>query len=210
MRSLTKLPEPKVLEDNGSAWTAAFVAATPAERPKHARWGHPDIRATLEAETAKRCAYCEALIGHVTFPHVEHIEPKSVVPARSHDWSNLTTACPRCNVAKGDYHNSTEPLLNPYVDDPEDHLQFIASMVFPRQPGGAGERTLRRLKLDRLDLTNARRTRLEAVFQMVQRWRAESGALKTLLAEAIRIEASDGEYTAAVRALLMAVSFPIQ
>ena len=91
MRRLTKTPKPLVLVANEEAWTVAYVAAVGTSNEKKCeKWRHPAIKQALHAETSGKCAYCEALMGDVTFPHVEHLIPKALRPELAHTWRNLT------------------------------------------------------------------------------------------------------------------------
>lgn len=55
----------------------------------------PDLRKRL----GPYCSYCERRIE--TNLAVEHVQPKSLVPALSTNWDNLLLACTNCNSIKG-------------------------------------------------------------------------------------------------------------
>ena len=55
----------------------------------------PDLRARL----GDYCSYCERQIE--TNLAVEHVQPKSVVPALTTEWTNFLLACTNCNSTKG-------------------------------------------------------------------------------------------------------------
>ncbi|MFC3243972.1 HNH endonuclease [Gordonia humi] len=78
----------------------------------------------------EKCAYCESVIEDVAPAHVEHILPKSIFPKLVLEWSNLTLCCPTCNANKKDYYSTEVSLLNPYVDDPSNHLMFLGAFVW--------------------------------------------------------------------------------
>lgn len=154
MRRLVKKPKPAVLIEHEAAWTAEYLnwragrdAGTASKDSEPRRWGHAQIRKGLEDETHRKCAYCDSLIGAVAREHIEHIEPRAHRPELVVQWENLTLACPKCNGYKGDYFSETEPLLNPYVDDLEEHLSFLGATVTYRPGSAIGQRTVLKLRL---------------------------------------------------------------
>lgn len=210
MRPLTKLGKPQVLVTNERRWTDEYVAATTsAERKKREKWGHPDIRATLTAETVGKCAYCESTIGHVSYPNVEHIIPKAKRADLAHEWNNLTSACEKCNGAKSDYYDESLAVLSPYEDSVEQRLIFYGDFVDWVEDDDRGEVTVKQLRLNRIDLVHERVKRLAEIREMYERWRTTpEGAKRTVLAAAIRIEAREGDFTRAVTAYLSFKHFP--
>jgi len=154
VRTLSKEPEPQILLTHGAQWTQEYLAASgmaAAEKKKVEKWGHKQIRETLATETSGRCAYCESRIGHVSYPHVEHIIPKSRRAELAHVWWNLTTACEVCNIAKADYWDATLAILNPYVDEVESRLVFWGDIVDWVVGDEQAELTIKKLKLNRFD-----------------------------------------------------------
>jgi uncharacterized protein (TIGR02646 family) len=97
-----------------------------------------------------KCAFCESRIVDVSFGDIEHFRPKSLVSEDAdhpgyywcaYDLSNLLPTCQLCNqhsakrgrfpiagqraYSPSDDLLKEEPLLlNPYMDDPENHLMF--------------------------------------------------------------------------------------
>ena len=104
MRRLTKGPKPQVLVLNEVAWTAAYIAGVETgQGNKYEKWRHREIKVALDEETSGKCAYCEGLMGDISYPHVEHRVPKALKPELAHVWENLTWACPQCTVRKGEF-----------------------------------------------------------------------------------------------------------
>jgi uncharacterized protein (TIGR02646 family) len=99
MRVLTKSDTPAVLISSATAWTAEYLESLRTGRPT-TPWRHSDVVGALGGETFGKCAYCEAIIADVSYPHVEHMCPKSVRPDLVVKWDNLTIACTRCNTEK--------------------------------------------------------------------------------------------------------------
>lgn len=217
VRRLTKEAKPAVLTEREAEWTASYLdwrarraAGTAARESEPRRWGHAEIRESLETETNRKCCYCDSLIGAVAHEHIEHIKPRAHRPELVVNWENLTLACPKCNGYKGDYFSDTEPLLNPYTDDPQEHLSFLGATVTYRPGSEIGQRTVLKLRLYRTDLMLARSRRVEQVAQLVHQWAQADGLLAETLAEIINEEASaDAEHAATIQAYLRHIGFPL-
>ena len=165
-----------------------------------------DVKTLLRAETSDKCAYCESKIPHVDYGDVEHILPKKIRPELRYEYSNLTYACGVCNTKKGQYYDVSTPLVNPYLDDPEEHFVAAGPMVVRRPTSDRGLVTEKRLSLNRMALIERRTERLEAVATLLdQIARTENIAIKLVLAEQVRQECgSDKEYSFVVRSYVNA------
>lgn len=175
MRSLTKGACPPVLAANSVVWTNEILDALAAgKKPtdtQKARYNHPDIKAVIKNETHDKCAYCESKITHVDHGDIEHIVPKSKVPARAFDWLNLTLACRICNQNKGDFHSDGDDhsgLVDPYLDVPEDHFLFHRELVTPRQDSAKGLLTEEQLGLSRGPLLERRKERMDFIDGLIR------------------------------------------
>lgn len=194
---------------NAVIWAKDYVAAARTGDARTAeRWRHSEITGALREETGERCAYCESLIDDIAYPHVEHIAPKGKFPELAHAWSNLTWACPKCNIAKGDFYHPTEGLLNPFVDEPLEYMDFVGAMVLPKLDRPRGRLTERKLRLNRSGLLKSRGRRLENLLALVHEWNLADGALRAVLDEAIRRDVDAGEYRQSALAFLSRLGFP--
>jgi uncharacterized protein (TIGR02646 family) len=208
VRSLSKLPAPEYLNLNAARLTAIYREKALAGLPS-APWQDDDIRDRLFDETEGRCAYCDSSIRAVAYDHIEHILPKSKHPDEVLEWANLTIACPRCNINKGDYCSHEVPIINPYSDDPEAHLIFLGPLVLAQPGDDRASTTVHRLKLSRAELAEARVRRLQYFESMIDRWTpATTPEIKDVLEEFIRDELTSGEYRSTVKAYLRLVGFP--
>lgn len=206
---LEKGPLPEVLRVNQLAWTQAYVAASKEERPAREKWRHSEIKVALRAETDSKCAYCEAKIVDVSYPHVEHIRPKVDFPELAHEWTNLTTACSVCNTQKGDYFVEDAELLNPYVDEVQNSIEHFGPIIDWVAGDIRAEITVRKLDLNRPALVVSRGDRLASIRELYNKWHESSEPLRTTLASAIRLDASRGEFRQTVFAYLRARDFPL-
>jgi len=169
MRRLSKGPKPPVLIANEGAWTDEYINDR-ALGEKRRRWAHTEVVDALRAETFRKCMYCEDLPESVTWLHVEHIMPKAKFAELVVDWSNLGFACPRCNVAKSDYYDTTDPVLNPFMEDPRDHLEFCGGLIRARHGSGKGYLSIAKMELAREGLCQQRMEQIEVVEALVRVW----------------------------------------
>lgn len=214
MRPIRRGEEPSVLKECADAWRDEYLAARAsgdsAKVAATSRWGHQEIRSQLATDASRKCAYCEAVVADVSYPHVEHIRPKSKFPELAHDWSNLGVACQVCNVEKGDYWDDSCSLLDPYGEDVYECLVPVGGIVFPRLGHVRADVTIRKVDLNRAELARSRVKRLEKVQDLLERWAAAVEPQKSLLAAAIGIDVEEGEFTASTRNLLRAQQFPLE
>lgn len=97
-----------------------------------------------------RCAYCETVLDTA---YIENFMPKSLFPDIAYEWENLLPVCPTCSHSKRDLFpvdetNGVSLLLNPRIDEPEKHLQFVDNgEVLPKSV--RGEATIETLNLNR-------------------------------------------------------------
>lgn len=141
------------------------------------------IKKQVIAESKGKCIYCESQLCTVdfdkkgkvkdfypiiSFGDVEHILPKSKFRHLTFKWENLGFICSVCNVSKLDYYDSTYPLLDPYIDNPEDHLFTIGPMVSAKLHSRRGKATIREIQLNRKGLVDARQNALDALSRDIE------------------------------------------
>jgi uncharacterized protein (TIGR02646 family) len=168
MIKLAKLSEPNVLAANGPNWTAELLAkGKSATDELKTKYRDPEVKRTLVLETNEKCAYCESKIKHIHHGDVEHIYPKSLDPAKTYEWANLTLACEVCNQNKSNNDPLITQIIDPYVTDPTDHLVFAGPIV-----GSCGSNTglctMSILDLNRAELTEMRTERAEKILLIFQ------------------------------------------
>ncbi|WDH74678.1 HNH endonuclease domain-containing protein [Exiguobacterium marinum] len=162
MIKLTKLDEPKVLSDNYQSWTDALILHQKKEViankkiPSYvkSKYSHPEIKNQLKKETFKKCAYCESKILANSFGDIEHIIPKTFETSMWFCWNNLTLGCQICNNNKSDYFDASDPILDPYADNIDEHIFFAGDILIPKT--NKGILTIKILKLNRAELVEAR------------------------------------------------------
>ncbi len=204
MIALTKAEEPDVLVNNKRAWTDEYKSGTDKRR-----YAHDDIRLALSNETRSKCAYCECRVNHVSWIHVEHITPKSADQDLVCDWRNLTLACQRCNVYKGDYFNAALRLIDPYDGDLDRHLGWLGPMM-THLTNDRGKATIDRIRLNRAELLFERSEHFGRIQMMIDTINDNPGPV----ADAMKIDlerllSNDAEFAAATRAYIASKGFEL-
>lgn len=158
--------------------------------------------------------YCEVNPEDGSYPAVEHIKPKESFPGLVLQWDNLGWCCTRCNTNKGKYWKEHEDLkiLNPYEDDPADHIKYAGPLMITSMGGQRGKNTIRQLRLNRESLFLSRSKRVEELDERIQNWdREDHPDKKTVLQEDIQdLLSQDSEFCAALRAFAALRNFPLE
>lgn len=219
MIRIKKNEKPKILVDNEIAWTKEYcdcLAAgnKPGEEVAN-RYNEPSIKDALEKETHGKCAYCESKIKHISYGDIEHILPKNknARPDLYVKWENLTLACEQCNRSgKRTYYDPQMLLINPYIDEPSEHLRDIGPLVMPFLGDDRAIATEKVLKLNRAPLVEKRSERIKSVEVLLQSWAKEQNlTLKSLIEEELHNEYSDDkEFSSTIKAFLKINQFPVK
>lgn len=219
MIKLNKLPKPQILVDHATEWTQQYCSIlSSGQSPSPALasiYNNPIIKDALEKETHGKCAYCESKIKHNSFGDIEHILPKNKDsrPDLYVEWDNLTLACEQCNRSgKRTYYDPELPLINPYIDQPEKHLQDIGPLILPIMNDERANMTKRVLNLNRAALVERRTERIKSIEMLLQAWSKESNiTTKALLKEQLCNEfADDKEFSSTVKGFLRSRGFPVE
>ncbi len=133
MIKLQREPKPAFLtEEKVTDLTANFKA-----NPKLTVWKHEEIGKTLLRSSANKCAYCECELQiEDSYMQVEHFKDKDTYPDDVINWDNLLPSCGRCNRKKWTLDVIAEPIVNPYVDVPKDHLSQEAFRLYGKDEKG--------------------------------------------------------------------------
>lgn len=219
MRKLTKLGKPQILIDNADIWTKEYCdclrAGKSPSKEISTRYNEDSIKERLERETNGKCAYCESKIKHISYGDIEHILPKNkeARPDLYVEWSNLTLACEQCNRSgKRTYYNPQLLLINPYVDEPDEHFLNMGPLIMPIKGDDRAYITKQALKLNRSALVEQRTERIESVEVLLNCWeKEERQSVKAILEEQLHNEYSDDkEYTSTIKEYLRQQGFPVK
>jgi uncharacterized protein (TIGR02646 family) len=169
MIKIKKLSEPSILSDNKNKWAEEYKNwLNDQDVPESVKrqYSKDEIKQRLTKETGEKCAYCESKMNHVSYANIEHIKPKSKYPDHFATWENLTIACKRCNVNKGDRYNENCPPINPYQDEPSAHFNAAGPMILTTTP--RGKYTEQLLGLNRSELIERRTEKINNIHTLVQ------------------------------------------
>ncbi|MFA5170446.1 MAG: HNH endonuclease [Sulfuriferula sp.] len=169
---------------------------------------HPDNKKALATASSNKCMYCESDIAHIDYGDVEHIKPKAEgqYPHLAYEWSNLGLACGKCNNIKSDKYFAIAPFLDPYAENPEDHLIALGAIIAQRNGSVRGEITIKEIGLNRPELLEKRSERMTTIMVALNAaHRTQVEILKNAaLAELEKEAQPDKEYSLIVKSLLKA------
>lgn len=155
--------------------------------------------------------YCEVKPGDGSYPAVEHIRPREAFPDLVLEWTNLGWACTRCNTNKGSFWSDHEDLklLNPYEDDPAEHIEHSGPLTVCALGSSRGKNTIRKLKLNRDPLFIARAKRVQELDDRIQLWHGEMDSdRKSVIKEDIcDLLLESSEFCATLRAFAVSRGF---
>lgn len=173
----------------------------PNDAVLQSNYKHPDNKKALIEASFGKCMYCESKITHVYFGDVEHIKPKSAFPALKFDWLNLGFSCSKCNSAKADKYDEMTPHINPYTDDPSDHLIAWGALLKTKNASERGEITILDINLNRPELIEKRNARISDLGKALDAcMRTKNTNLKQLAVDALIAESyPDKEYSLFVK-----------
>lgn len=156
-------------------------------------YGHKDVKDALIKVQDYKCCFCESKIGHISHGDVEHFRPKAGWVQDNeainkpgyywlaYEWDNLMLSCEICNQR---HKKNLFPLLNPAQralshntpislesplfihpanENPEDFITFKEEIPVAVEGNERGEETIKKLGLDREQLNEQRRSRLNMV-----------------------------------------------
>lgn len=152
---------PQILIDKGEDWTPALLALIEkygeySKIPPTVKetvlknYRHDQIKEVLYPSSNKKCAFCESFPEDSGNIEIEHFHPKSLYPSEAFNWNNFLPCCRKCNSAKSDHDTKTSPIINPYIDDPENHLDVETICLKPKDQLGQNTIDVCQLKGTRL------------------------------------------------------------
>ena len=142
----------------------------------------------------------------VGYSHIEHLKPKEKFPELEFVWDNLGFACQRCNTNKGQKYDETLEFIDPYKENPEEHIGFLGYYIFSKRGSERGTYTIKGIGLDRIDLNERRKERIESIEKMIEAaFSRKNDSLRNQAINEIKKKAGkDMEYSAAIKSVLIA------
>lgn len=198
MIQIAKEAEPATLAANKAAWTAEVLAHITANeevpKPLAKNYNTKEVKDALRKECRSKCMYCESMVGHITFEHIEHIKPKAKdkFPELTFEYANLGLACPKCNMNKSDTYDVATPFIDPYNDNPSTHFTAYGAWVWAQSGDARAKLTELEIQLNRPELMEQRGDRMKAIKELVDTHNnTPAGALKDALKREIEKEVAD-------------------
>ncbi|BAP42069.1 putative uncharacterized protein [Pseudomonas sp. StFLB209] len=174
-----------------------------------ANYKNSENKAALEGASNGKCMYCESHVSHVYFGDVEHIKPKAEnrFPHLEFEWSNLGFCCARCNNAKKDQFDENCPLIDPYSEDPSEHLIAFGTIMRHKAGSERGAITIITTDLNRAELIERRAMRLADLQHALDAcYRTSNVALQNILLHALEAESDSSKEFSLFSAALMAAN----
>lgn len=181
-----------------------------------------------------KCGYCESKIESLELGTVDRYRPNNGVRDKNEfnqdlywwltfEWDNLIYCCKECNQFKGnyfpikgiralseidDYVNEHRLLLNPYLDEPGNHLNYVYSDLGHIDAlTDEGNQTIELLRLNRTDLIEgrkkARKEIIDAVESLIKGEQIKNQTIKKDLASIYELEDPGIEFLSYKRWVLL-------
>ncbi|MFY0629661.1 MAG: HNH endonuclease [Flavobacteriaceae bacterium] len=213
MIKLTKTTAPVSLSSNASSWTtqlmAHITAGTAIPKSLANNYNIKEVKDALRSESKSKCMYCESMVGHITYEHIEHIKPKakSKFPQLTFDYSNLGLACPKCNMNKSDTYDVATPFIDPYNDNPKTHFTAIGAFIWAKSGDDRAKLSEIEIDLNRAELLETRGERMKTIRTLVDNYNSmAAGGLKNALKKEIDKEIAEGKpYSFSAKMLVKAL-----
>ena len=115
-------------------------------------WNRIYIKEQLLKMSHNKCCYCEIKLNIASnYVEVEHFLPKKEYKDLVVDWENLLPSCKRCNGQKGEHDTKNEPIINPTIQNPKEHLFVKDYRLYTKNNSKIGKTTIDLLLLNDFD-----------------------------------------------------------
>lgn len=193
-----------------------------------------ELKKSLQVVFHGKCGYCESKIESLKLGTVDRYRPNNGVRDKNEfhqdlywwltfEWDNLIYCCKECNQYKGnyfpikriralsendDYENEYRLLLNPYLDEPGNHLNYVFSNLGHIDAlTDEGNQTIELLRLNRTDLIEGRRKArkeiIDAVESLINREQIKNHTIKKYLVNIYELEDPSIEFLSYKRWVLL-------
>lgn len=198
MIKLQKQECPQVLIKNKEQWTEELLEhlSSGSNPPPNIfqRYRHSDIKQAVKEDSYEKCIYCESKVTPTYYGDIEHLKPKKKYPKLTFEWSNLGFVCRICNNNKLDKYDEELPYINPYQENPSDFLKALGAFIYHKANNRRGEITEKDLDLNRMQLIEARKERIDQIRNLIDKYTIEQNpSLKGTLLREIQIELADNK-----------------
>lgn len=173
---------------------------------ENGNYKHVDNKEALKKASFEKCIYCESKVTHIYYGDVEHIKPKIKFPELEFEWTNLGFVCAKCNGIKTDKFDENTPFIDPYIENPEDHIIALGPIIQQKQGSEKGELTICEIGLNRPQLIERRKEKIDQIGKtIIACFRTNNQTLKNNALAELKKEAEDNkEYSLCIKFLLKA------
>lgn len=153
MRHIDRLPEPQILIDKHDEWQRKFDEKrenNPKARPDSNKYGHKDIRETLNSCSHYKCFYCEATLKG-DLREIDHFKEVAIAPELAYTWSNLYLSCHNCNDKLSHDKIPLSDVLDPCSDTDDEikeNITFEDECICAQPDSEKGLQTIRKFRLN--------------------------------------------------------------
>lgn len=174
-------------------------------------WNEKYIKDRLLEMSHGKCCYCECdVTKESNYVEVEHFHHKDQYKDEVVLWSNLLPSCKKCNGTKNNHDTIAEPIIDPSIDTPQEHMKIVNSVRF-RGKTEKGRTTVTTLNLNdqdrhckpRFKVVNSLTDKLEKlkdkldeIIDMPPRTRAKANNLRNDINDLLELCQEDKQYSA--------------
>lgn len=179
----------------------------PNPKALETNYKHPENKAALMDASFGKCMYCESKVPHIDYGDIEHIKPKSKFSNLEFDWGNLGYACVKCNRDyKKNKFSEDNPYINPYEENPDNHIVAVGSIMLEKQGSEKGESTILDIGLNRVSLIEKRQEKINTIKKTINACfrTSNSNLKKNALIELKKEAEEDKEFSLCIKSLLKA------
>lgn len=165
-------------------------------------YNNPDVKKSIADSSHSKCMYCESKIKHIDHGEIEHIKPKSLFNDLIFSWENLGFTCSVCNKNKSNYYSASTPVIDPFIENPGDHLIALGTLIFSKNASDKGQITQSKLDLNRAALVEQREIKVTEIHVAIDRFQrvVNPDVKKALFAELEKFLIDSSEYSFVSRA----------
>lgn len=222
MKNVKRLPMPNILRRNSKKWTENLLGAitefrvTGKKIPDSVKnkYKQDEVLDVLkqmynDGYGTYYCCYCEASIGSVSFPHIEHRKPKEkdCFPEDAFNWDNMHLSCQICNMEKGNKWDAKNEILDAVNDVPiKKHLGYkveVPEGVFRETLTKRGITTKRHTDLNRESLRIARLKIWHSIIEAIKEINSLGDDPRVHTAKEILIEKCGGVHGSLIEWILI-------
>lgn len=174
-------------------------------------WNEQYIKDGLLSMSHGKCCYCECDVTiESNYVEVEHFHHKDQYKDEVVSWDNLLPSCKKCNATKHDHDTIAEPIVNPCMDNPQEHMKIVNIVRF-RGKTDKGRTTVTTLNLNNQDRhckprfevvsmitakLEEQKTKLDEIIETPPKTRAKANHIRNAINDLLELCQEDKPYSA--------------